>query len=356
MQSKVRGVPLEIISDRLYWISDSKPPKSNSSAYFFSIDDDLVYEPFSKDFGPLDLAKMHRFCHELEKLVTNKKYASTKTYHYTSLKKEKQPNAAFLMGAFMIIVLKKSAQEAFDVFEPYANQFEPFRDASLGVCTYKCTVLDCLQGLEYAINLGWYDYNSFDAKEYEHYEKVHNGDLNWIMPGKFLAFAGPSKKEYDEDGYRTFTPEDYAPIFKKIGVTTVIRLNNKVYDRERFLKKGFNHIELFFVDGTTPKLHIVDEFLKIAENEEGGIAIHCKAGLGRTGSLIALYCMKHYAFPAAAFIGWIRICRPGSILGPQQHYLCKMQDEMFERGRDLDTTETLIRMGSLTLEEKDIGG
>ena len=31
--------------------------------------------------------------------------------------------------------------------------------------------------------------------------------------------------------------------------------------------------------------------------------------------------MKHYKFPAAAFIGWIRIARPGSILGPQQHYL-----------------------------------
>jgi len=47
-----------------------------------------------------------------------------------------------------------------------------------------------------------------------------------------------------------------------------------------------------------------------------------KAGLGRTGSLIACYAMKHYRFPAAAFIGWIRICRPGSILGPQQNWLC----------------------------------
>jgi len=42
-----------------------------------------------------------------------------------------------------------------------------------------------------------------------------------------------------------------------------------------------------------------------------------QAGLGRTGSLIAMYAMKHYHFPAADFIGWIRIARPGSILGPQ---------------------------------------
>lgn len=31
--------------------------------------------------------------------------------------------------------------------------------------------------------------------------------------------------------------------------------------------------------------------------------------------------MKHFKFPARAFIGWIRLCRPGSIHGPQNIYL-----------------------------------
>mmetsp|Transcript_18767 Transcript_18767/g.28856 ORF Transcript_18767/g.28856 Transcript_18767/m.28856 type:complete len:135 (-) Transcript_18767:114-518(-) len=57
------------------------------------------------------------------------------------------------------------------------------------------------------------------------------------------------------------------------------------------------------------------------------MAIHCKAGLGRTGTLIGLYAMKHFKFPAAAFIGWIRICRPGSILGPQQFYLLEQEEK-----------------------------
>jgi cell division cycle 14 len=82
------------------------------------------------------------------------------------------------------------------------------------------------------------------------------------------------------------------------------------------LKKGLKHIDLYFIDGTTPKPKIVEKFFEEVENEDGAIAIHCKAGLGRTGSLIALYAMKHYGFPAAAFIGWIRLARPGSILGP----------------------------------------
>ena len=44
--------------------------------------------------------------------------------------------------------------------------------------------------------------------------------------------------------------------------------------------------------------------------------------------------MKHYYFPAAAFIGWIRIVRPGSILGPQQNYLIEMEKIMRQEGKD----------------------
>ena len=45
------------------------------------------------------------------------------------------------------------------------------------------------------------------------------------------------------------------------------------------------------------------------------------AGLGRTGTLIACYLMKHFKFSAAETIAWCRICRPGSVIGPQQNFL-----------------------------------
>ena len=44
--------------------------------------------------------------------------------------------------------------------------------------------------------------------------------------------------------------------------------------------------------------------------------------------------MKHYNFNAADFIGWIRIARPGSILGPQQHFLIEMEKIMKEKGKN----------------------
>ena len=113
------------------------------------------------------------------------------------------------------------------------------------------------------------------------------------------------------------TPEDYIQVFNHFNVTRVIRLNEAKYDRTKFMRNGIQHSDLYFIDGSTPPESIVKEFFKVSENEPGAMAIHCKAGLGRTGTLIGLYAMKHYKFPAAAFIGWIRIARPGSILGPQ---------------------------------------
>lgn len=51
------------------------------------------------------------------------------------------------------------------------------------------------------------------------------------------------------------------------------------------------------------------------------VCLCVSAGLGRTGSLIGCYLMKHYRFTAGEAIAWIRICRPGSVIGPQQNFL-----------------------------------
>lgn len=117
--------------------------------------------------------------------------------------------------------------------------------------------------------------------------------------------------------YKYIKTEDYIPIFKNLGVKLIIRLNNPKYNAQKFISKGINVIDLFFEDGSCPKDAIIEKFISIVEKEDGPIAVHCKAGLGRTGTLIAMYCMKNFKFKARDFIGWIRLCRPGQVLGPQ---------------------------------------
>jgi len=121
----------------------------------------------------------------------------------------------------------------------------------------------------------------------------------------------------------THTPVYYIPYFKLHNVSTVIRLNTVEYDAQSFTKNGIKHYDMYFVDGTVPPVSIVDHFLEVSENTTGVIAVHCKQGLGRTGTLIGCYIMKHYNFTAAECIAFLRIQRPGSVVGPQQSFLEK---------------------------------
>ena len=100
----------------------------------------MEYEPFYQDFGPLNLGKTWKYVTELDKLLRHPEYLSNQIYHYTSTNFDKAANAAYLMGAFQIIILGFSAERAFEPFKDI--KFTPFRDASYGDCSYKCTVLN----------------------------------------------------------------------------------------------------------------------------------------------------------------------------------------------------------------------
>ncbi|KAI4494087.1 hypothetical protein M0802_009241 [Mischocyttarus mexicanus] len=187
----------------------------------------------------------------------------------------------------------------------------------------------CLNAIYKAASFGIFNFDDFDLTEYEKYEQTQNGDLNWMVPEKLLAFLTPST----ENGTIYHPPECYINYFLNNNVVAVVRLNKKTYDSNSFTKAGISHYDMFMPDGTVPPKRILYKFLKLVETTNGAIAVHCKAGLGRTGSLIAAYLIKHYTMTAREAIAWTRICRTGSVIGHQQAWLENIECSLLNAGK-----------------------
>ena len=188
----------------------------------------------------------------------------------------------------------------------------PFRDAGRGRSDFNLNIQDCLWGIYKAMQNNLCDMNQFDVEDYEYYEKVENGDWNWITPN-FIAFASPVdpiwiKREKEKRAQESQPGGPSSPAksetalqrklstpflncldyFEKRNVKLVVRLNNQLYDRQVFLDQGVNHVELYFDDGSNPSDEIVRQFIELADQVvemKGVVAVH-------VGVLYCL-CLRH---------------------------------------------------------------
>ena len=303
----------------------------------FALDSSISYEGYCDDFGPMNMSCIVDFIRLLDAKLNQ---APDKKIVF-SVEEGRRPltNAVFLLGAYMILKLEISSDavsESFGWLNP--DHVEPYRDATYSRPDFALQLLDCWRGLEKGMQRGWvrfggsgFQWGSIDVDEYRHYDDPANGDLQEVVPGKFVALKGPvglpDGREYLDDarGARSFSPAYYAEILHDLSVSTVVRLNEPRYAAEALTSRGFAHHGLEFPDCTCPPDAVVAAFLRIVDAAPGAVAVHCHAGLGRTGTLIALYLMRSCGFSAREAMGWLRIMRPGSVIGEQQHYLCAIE-------------------------------
>ena len=96
------GSASEFIKDRLYFASLRTKPRSTLNTHYFSIDDELIYENFYNDFGPLNLAMLYRYCCKLNKKLKSSSIGRKKIVHYTSFDQRKRSNAACLIASYAV--------------------------------------------------------------------------------------------------------------------------------------------------------------------------------------------------------------------------------------------------------------
>jgi len=303
-------------------------PLPTKGVVYLSLQRLASYIPFCADFGPFNLGVMHRACEVIKDLLRTPRLAHAKIVCFTSTETADITNAMFLLGAFLVVHLDVTPEQAWICFREYASM--PYRDATWSSSSFDLTLQHCWQGIARALQAQLYCPENFDMRQYFFYDHPRNGDMHEVVAGKFFAFKGPTDKQ---QRHYTRRPGDYLDVFHAKGIKDVVRLNEEHYDAATFTSAGFSHHDLVFPDCTTPPDAIADRFLRLAEQTSSPMAVHCLAGLGRTGTLIGLYMMKHIKFNAEECIAWLRIVRPGSIIGPQQQYLKDQEKRMHALGR-----------------------
>ncbi|WVO15977.1 hypothetical protein L204_103642 [Cryptococcus depauperatus] len=348
--SPIRSFPNEVATFSNHFVFTTLTPKDASAhgkvpyghpvtkkpCSLFTLDNEMRYTSFAMDHGPLNLAFTFHACIKIHEKLEKAKEKRKPVCLYSSTDPKIKSNMVLIVALYSLIVDK---QLPWNAFHPVAHfEVMPFRDAGSGPMDHGLTVQDILYGIEKAISFGLLDLTSFDVDDYQYHETVENGDLNIL--GHFIPFASPVETTWINVA-RASSDMTYAEtskskaihhplrcvlsVFKRENVGLIARLNEELYDKRHFLDMGMEHVDMYFDDGTNPPDEIVKEFIRLAEEtiERKGmkVAVHCKAGLGRTGVLIGAYLIYKYRFTAQEAIGFMRIVRPGMVVGPQQQYM-----------------------------------
>ncbi|KAJ0293613.1 hypothetical protein Brms1b_001100 [Colletotrichum noveboracense] len=312
--------------------------------YYFSVDDTLLYNAFHHDFGPLHIGHLYRFALQFHDVLGAKENKDRPIVFWSRADPRSRANAACMLACYMVLIQNWPPHLALAPIAQVDPPLMPFRDAGYSQADYGITVQDVVYGVWKAKEEGCCALDNFDLDEYEKFERVEHGDFNWITP-HFLAFASPQHtpvakviegtEEWDAlpksigqvDANKAL-PQPFKNVLKHFterNIGLVVRLNSPLYSPSFFESMGISHLDMIFDDGTCPPLTTVRKFIRLAHEtitvKKKGIAVHCKAGLGRTGCLIGAYLIYRHGFTANEIIAFMRFMRPGMVVGPQQHWL-----------------------------------
>ncbi|XP_067677077.1 uncharacterized protein [Haliotis asinina] len=143
--------------------------------------------------------------------------------------------------------------------------------------------------------------------EYETYRRKVPWRFSWVVRGKLCALGFPEEREHLQ----------YL-VDHNVGFLVCL---TEERDPDTHGLAGLEKVDIKMKDFSSPNQHQVAKFLSVmdhAAQQHKAVALHCRGGRGRTGTLIACYLVNEEGVSATAALRRTRQLRPGSVETKEQ--------------------------------------
>lgn len=155
------------------------------------------------------------------------------------------------------------------------------------------------------------------------------------MPSNFCFVIGRELAGMACPGYGPALREDLSRL-KQEGIGAIVSLTLSPLEEDIVKEFGLEYLHLPVADFTAPTLEQVDAFITFYERAQGdgrAVVVHCGAGQGRTGTMLACVLVQR-GMPARDAIREVRLIRPCSIETAEQERLIETYEAVARKRVD----------------------
>jgi len=136
----------------------------------------------------------------------------------------------------------------------------------------------------------------------------------WVWDGRLAGFPEPDvdPRRYSGAPRGAAHYLDDVKVLSELGVRSLISAIDRPRHERAFTAAGFAYLRLPVPGGLVPSRDQVDSLLRFVQSAPCPMGIHCRGGMGRTGTLIALVLMS-WGLSSTAAIQTVRLVNPAAI-------------------------------------------